>query len=75
MSQPISLSDAELTSIMDAAKALAPHDRDRFLRAVATIIVALPERGPGSVHRAIRSVWREHFDEPNLHAEPHSRAY
>jgi hypothetical protein len=66
MSQPISLTDDELTAIMDAARPLQPRDRDRFLRQIAEAIVAMPVRGPGAIHRAIRSVWREHFDAPDL---------
>ena len=46
---------------------LAPRDRDKFLRVISAIIVALPERGDGAVHRAIRSVWREYYDAPDLH--------
>jgi hypothetical protein len=76
MSQPISLTDSELTTIMDACRPLAPHARDRFLRQVAEAICALPERGDGAVHRAIRSVWREHFDAPDLRiGESRSRVH
>jgi hypothetical protein len=76
MSQPISLTDSELSAVMDACRPLAPHARDRFLRQIAEAICALPERGDGAVHRAIRSVWREHFDAPDLRAdEPRSRIY
>jgi len=76
MSQPISLTDSELQAVMDAAKPLQPRDRDRFLRAVAQAIAALPEVGPGSVHRAINATFRMHFDPPDLRVdEPRSRAY
>ena len=76
MSQPICLSDSELQAVMDACRPLAPHARDRFLRRVAEAICALPERGDGAIHRAIRSVWREHYDPPDLRAdESRSRAY
>jgi len=76
MSTPISLTDSELTAVMDACRPLAPHARDRFLRQVAEAIVALPERGDGSVARAIRSVWRENYDVPDLRVgETRSRAY
>jgi hypothetical protein len=76
MSSPISLTDSELTAIMDACRPLAPQARDRFLRQVANAIVALPERGDGAVHRAIRSVWRENYDAPDLRInESRSRAY
>jgi hypothetical protein len=76
MPSPISLTDSELTAVMDAARPLQPADRDRFLRQIAEAIVAMPERGPGAIHRAIRSVWREYFDVPDLRSdEPRSRAY
>jgi hypothetical protein len=76
MPTPIALSDAELTAVMDACRPLQPRDRDRFLRQVAEAIVALPERGDGAVARAIRSVWRQNFDAPDLRVrESRSRAY
>jgi hypothetical protein len=76
MPTPISLTDSELTAVMDAARPLQPRDRDRFLKAVAQAIADLPEVGPGSVHRAIASVWGQHFDAPDLRTgESRSRAY
>jgi len=76
MSQPISLTDSELTAIMNAAQPLHPVDRDRFLRAVAEAITALPEIGPGSVHRAITELQKRYFVAPDLRVdEPRSRAY
>jgi hypothetical protein len=76
MSQPICLTDSELTAVMNAAKPLQPRDRDRFLRAVAEAIAELPEIGPGAVHRAIASVWQQHFVAPDLRVrESRSRAY
>ena len=58
MPQPIRLSDDELAAVMNAARPLAPRDRDRFLQAVAQAISELPEIGPGSVHRAIHATFR-----------------
>jgi hypothetical protein len=76
MPTPVYLSDSELEAVMNACRPLAPHAHDRFLRQVAEAICTLPERGDGAIHRAIRSVWREHFDAPDLHIdEPRSRAY
>jgi hypothetical protein len=75
MSTPISLSDSELTAVMAAARPLAPRDRDKFLRHIASVIAAMPERGDGAIHRAIKAVWRQHFDAPDLRAESRSRAY
>jgi hypothetical protein len=59
---------------MNACRPLQPRDRDRFLRAVAQAIAELPEIGPGSVHRAIASVWRQHYDDLRT-GESRSRAY
>jgi len=76
MSQPISLTDSELTAIMSAARPLAPRDRDKFLRHIASVIAAMPERGDGAIHRAIASVWQQHFVAPDLRTgESRSRAY
>jgi hypothetical protein len=63
---PISLSDSELAAIMNAASALQPHARDRFLRDIAAELAALPMLGDGAVHRAIVVVQRRHFDPPDL---------
>jgi hypothetical protein len=76
MPRPISLTDSELEAVMNAARPLAPRERDRFLRRIAEVICMLPERGDGAVARAIRSVWREYYDVPDLRSdEPRSRAY
>ena len=76
MPQPIRLSDDELAAVMNAARPLAPRDRDRFLQAVAQAISELPEIGPGSVHRAIHATFRQYFDAPDMRTdEPRSRAY
>jgi len=76
MSTPICLTDSELEAIMSAAKPLQPADRDRFLRAVAEAITALPEVGPGSIHRAIAELQRQYFVAPDLRVnESRSRAY
>ena len=76
--QPVRLSDDELQAVMNACRQLQLRDRDRFLREVARVIAELPERerGPGSVHRAITTVWKVCFDPPDLRTdEPRSRAY
>jgi len=76
MSTPISLTDAELTAIMDACRPLQPRDRDQFLRAAAQAIAELPEVGPGSVHRVITDLQRRYFVAPDLRVdEARSRAY
>jgi hypothetical protein len=76
MSMPISLSDAELSAIMAAARPLQIHQRDAFLRDIATELAALPVIGDGALHRIITMVQRRHFDAPDLRTdEPRSRAY
>jgi len=76
MPQPIHLSDSELTAIMDAARPLQVHQRDAFLRDVATELAALPVIGNGALHRIITTVQRRHFDAPDLRInESRSRAY
>ena len=63
----VSLSDTELTAIMDAARPLAPGDRDAFLRSVAAELAQYPdELGPGVVHRLVREVQRRYFDPPSF---------
>jgi hypothetical protein len=68
MPQPIALTDTELQMIFDAARPLALSERDKFLRQIAQAIVALPERGEGAIHRAIRATFRQYFDAPDLRA-------
>jgi hypothetical protein len=70
---PIHLSDSELTAVMNAARPLAPRDRDRFLQDIAAELAALPVLGDGAVHRAIVTVQRKHFDPPSLTTEPRLR--
>jgi len=62
--RPLALSDSEIAAVMAAARPLAPRQRESFLRHVAQVLSAMPVRGDGVVHRAIASVWREHFDPP-----------
>ena len=49
----ISLSDAELAAIMEAARPIDSRDRDQFLRDVAIELSRYPEIGPGVVGRVI----------------------
>jgi hypothetical protein len=76
MPTPIALSDSELSAIMDAARPLQVHQRDAFLRDIATELAALPVIGAGALHRIITMVQRRHFDAPDLRvSESRSRAY
>jgi hypothetical protein len=51
MLMPIALTDSEMDIVLAAARPLAVQDRDPFLRAVAELLEAMPERGDGIVHR------------------------
>ena len=62
----ISLSDAELTAVLDACKPLRPGDRDPFLRALAQELGREPQLGPGVIHRVARNLQRQFFDPPDL---------
>jgi len=71
MIAPLTLTDAELDIVMTAARQPQRHQRDGFLRRIAEVLAAMPDRrGEAAVHRAIARVWREHFDPPLLPAGP-----
>jgi hypothetical protein len=53
---PISLSDDQLTQIMQCAEPLAPPDRSAFLEAVAVALRSHPVVGDGIVGRVVRQV-------------------
>jgi hypothetical protein len=62
----IRLTDSELAAVLAAAKPIAPHRRDAFLREIADALAGLSDVGPGDVGRAIRVAQRAHFDPPTL---------
>ena len=62
----ISLSDAELAAIMEAARPIHSRDRDQFLRDVAIELSRYPEIGPGVVGRVIGKLQRQHLNAPSL---------
>jgi hypothetical protein len=47
----LSLSDAELSIIIDLAAALEPAQRDPFLKSVAVVLCQCTTRGRGHVYR------------------------
>ena len=61
---PISLSDQQLTAVMQAAAPLQPCDRGPFLEEVARELALLPDIGDGALHRVIMTVQRKHVDPP-----------
>jgi hypothetical protein len=57
----ISLSDSELSAVMEAAKPLDPRLRSAFLNDVVTELAKYPELGPGIVHRVTAKLQRAHL--------------
>jgi hypothetical protein len=64
ISSPLSLSDAQLTAVMQAAAPLQPRDRASFLEALAKALQAQPVIGDGTVHRAIADTQKRFFNPP-----------
>jgi hypothetical protein len=62
--KPLALTDSELDAIMTACQPLAPERRNAFLQQVASLLRGYVEVGPGTVHRVVVQVQREHFDPP-----------
>jgi hypothetical protein len=60
----VSLSDAELAVVMDAARPLSPKARHAFLIDIARELAKRHEFGPGSIHRLVREMQRRHFTPP-----------
>lgn len=63
---PLRLTDDELTAVFQAARPLAPYQRDSFLQEVASELARAGEVGPGTVNRAVRAVQKRFFDPPEL---------
>jgi hypothetical protein len=62
----VRLSDAELDTVMAAARPIVHHQRDRFLQAVADELARCGQVGPGVVHRVCATLQRQFFDPPDL---------
>jgi hypothetical protein len=69
-SSPLRLSDAELDTILAAARPLAVDRRDAFLQSVATALAGCSEVGPGVLHRICSEQQRRYFDPPDLSHAP-----
>jgi hypothetical protein len=65
-SRPLALSDSEITTIMRAARILAPADRDEFMRSVAQVLQQQPELGDGIVSRVCREIQRLYWSPPAI---------
>jgi hypothetical protein len=63
---PLSLSDAQLDAVFNAARPLQPRDRSRFLEDVAAELAVYPDPGDGTVAKVCRLVQRRYFDPPQL---------
>ncbi len=61
----ISLSDSQLSVVMNYAEPLPPADRDKFLHRVASLLHGV-EIGDGTVSRAARQAQSEIFKAPIL---------
>jgi hypothetical protein len=48
---PLALTDEEFAAVQAAAAPIHPHQRDAFLKALATELERQPVVGPGVVHR------------------------
>jgi hypothetical protein len=66
MSEPISLSDLEVTTIMQCARPLPPDDRVKFVELVAGKLRGAKEIGPGVVWKACVEAQRSLFAPPEF---------
>jgi hypothetical protein len=62
----VRLTDAELATVMTAARPIAHHLREAFLQAVADELARCGPVGPGVVHRVCVTLQRQFFDPPDL---------
>jgi hypothetical protein len=73
MIAPLSLTDAELDIVMTAARQLQRHQRDGFLRRIAEVLAAMPDRrGEGAVYRAVAALQRAYFHPPSDRVTGHN---
>ena len=63
---PLSLTDAQLTSLLEIAEQLHRIDRDPFLRAVADRFAGKSEIGEGEFARALTSAFGEERTCPDI---------
>jgi hypothetical protein len=61
---PIRLTDAELDTVLRAARPIAYDRRDEFLQRVASELQRCGELGDGVVHRICAAMQKEFFDPP-----------
>jgi hypothetical protein len=66
MSNPVRLTDDELSTVMAAARPLDVARRDAFLQQVASALQSCREVGPGVVARTCAELQRQFFDPPEV---------
>lgn len=66
---PIHLSDYQSLAVTNAAAALCPDDRDRFMAAVAHELAG-QEIGDGAVHRAVALAFHTFWKPPEIPRVP-----
>jgi hypothetical protein len=57
----ISLSDSELSAVMEAARPIHPRERDQFLRDVVAELAKYELLGPDIIGRVVAKVQRQHL--------------
>jgi hypothetical protein len=68
--QPIALSDAQITTIMQLSRPLLPHERVTFLEMLVTKLNGHREIGDGELFRLCRELQRQLFDPPVMTVAP-----
>ncbi|KRQ97567.1 hypothetical protein [Bradyrhizobium valentinum] len=69
----ISLSDDEMSAVIDAARPIPSRDRSDFVREVVAELAKYPEIGPGIIGRVVAKIQRAHLNPPSLRVEPRLR--
>jgi hypothetical protein len=72
MSKPISLSDEELTIVMNICAPLQPQERSQLLAKLAEHLRGAPGIGPGALHRLVRELLRPIWRPPVVKNDPPS---
>ena len=77
MPTPLALSDSQITSVMQLAAPLSPHQRSRFLEMLAARLNGRRELGDGAIHRLCRELLHQHklFDPPKFDSGDYSSKY
>jgi hypothetical protein len=68
--QPLALTDAQITTVMQLARPLSPDQRSAFVELLAAKLNGCREIGDGALYQVCRDLQRELFSPP-LETEPH----